>query len=146
MCWLYLVFKNSIPDPVRRVRTTRSSTYSHPFQVIFHLSSFIPRTSQLWSSLPPTTFPESYNFSSFTSKINKLDLVSFSTHTSPHFLIFFLCRGFVIGPTSFPRHYLLNKKIYSLKFATQFSLFQIRKLLSHNKMDNYENSIFQRCL
>ena len=25
--------KNIIPDPVRRVRTTRSSTYSHPFQV-----------------------------------------------------------------------------------------------------------------
>ena len=25
--------KNIIPDPVRHVRTTRSSTYSHPFQV-----------------------------------------------------------------------------------------------------------------
>ena len=25
--------KNIIPDPVRRVRTTRSSTHSHPFQV-----------------------------------------------------------------------------------------------------------------
>ena len=44
--------KNIIPDPVRRVRTTRSSTYSHPFQVtltyprtLSHKSSFIPRTS-----------------------------------------------------------------------------------------------------
>ena len=43
--------KNIIPDPVRRVRTTRSSTYSHPFQVALpnprtlpHKSSFIPRT------------------------------------------------------------------------------------------------------
>ena len=78
--------KNIIPDPVRRVRTTRSSTYSHPFQVtlpnprtLSHKSSFIPRTSQLWNSLPPTTFPESYNLSSFKSNINKLDLVSLST-------------------------------------------------------------------
>ena len=71
---------------MRRVRTTRSSTYSHPFQVklpyprtLSHKSSFIPRTSQLWNSLPPTTFPESYNLSSFKSNINKLDLVSLST-------------------------------------------------------------------
>ena len=78
--------KNIIPDPVRRVRTTRSSTYSHPFQVtlpnprtIPHNSSFSPRTSQLWNSLPPTTFPESNNLSSFKSNINKLDLVSLST-------------------------------------------------------------------
>ena len=75
--------KNIIPDLVRRVRTTRNSTYSHPFQATFpnprtlsHNSSFIPRTSQMWNSLPPTTFPESYNLSSFKSNINKLDLVS----------------------------------------------------------------------
>ena len=79
--------KNIIPDPVvRRVQTTRSSTYSHPCQVtlpnprtLSHKSSFIPRTSQLWNLLPPTTFPKSYNLSSFTSNINKLDLVSLST-------------------------------------------------------------------
>ena len=75
-----------IPDPVKRVRTNRSSTYSHPFQVtlpdprtLSHKSSFIPRTSHLWNSLPPTTFPESYNLSFFESNINKLDLVSIST-------------------------------------------------------------------
>ena len=78
--------KNIIPDPVRRVRTTRSSTYSHTFQVtlpnprtLSHKSSFIPRTYQLWNSLPPTTFPESNNLASFKSNINKLDLVSLST-------------------------------------------------------------------
>ena len=78
--------KNIIPDPMRRVRTTRSSTHSHPFQVtlpnprtLAHKSSFIPRTSQLWNSLPPTTFPESYNLSSFKSNVNKPDLVSLST-------------------------------------------------------------------
>ena len=78
--------KNIIPDPVMRVQTTRSSTHSHPFQVtlpnprtLAHKSSFIPRTSQLWNSLPPTTFPESYNLSSFKSNVNKLDLVSLST-------------------------------------------------------------------
>ena len=78
--------KNIIPDPMRRVRTTRSSTHSHSFQVtlpnprtLAHKSSFIPRTSQLWNSLPPNTFPESYNLSSFKSNVNKLDLVSLST-------------------------------------------------------------------
>ena len=78
--------KNIIPDPVRHVRTTRSSTYSRPFQtklpnprILAHKSPFIPRTSQLWNSLPPATFPESYNLSSFASNINKLDLISLST-------------------------------------------------------------------
>ena len=91
--------KNIIPDPMRRVQTTRSSTHSHPFQVtlpiprtLAHKSSFITRTSQLWNSLPPTTFPESYNLSSFKSNVNKLDLVSLSTYPSP-FSQFFLCRG-----------------------------------------------------
>ena len=78
--------KNIIPDPVRRVRTTRSSTHSHPFQVtlpnpraLAHKSSFIPRTSQLWNLLPSTTFPESYNLSSFKSNAIKPELVSLST-------------------------------------------------------------------
>ena len=77
---------NFIPDPMRHVQTTRSSTHSHPFQVtlpnpqtLAHKSSFIPRTSQLWNSLPPTTFPESYSLSSFKSNVNKLDLVSLSS-------------------------------------------------------------------
>ena len=68
--------QNIFPEPVRRVRTTRSSTYSHPLQAtlpnprtLSNKSSFIPRTSQLWSSMPPTTFPESYNLSSFKSNI-----------------------------------------------------------------------------
>ena len=78
--------KNVIPDPVRRVRATRNPTYSHPFQVtlpnprtLSHKSSFIPRTSQLWNSLLPTTFPESYNLSSYKSNINKLEIISLST-------------------------------------------------------------------
>ena len=46
--------KEIIPVPLRRVRTTRSSTHSHPFQVslhtsrtLSHKSSFIPRTCNL---------------------------------------------------------------------------------------------------
>ena len=76
--------KNIIPDPVRRVQTTRSSTYSHPFQVtlpnprtLSHKSSFIPRTSQQWNSLPPTTFPESYNSLSFNLTSTNLILSPF---------------------------------------------------------------------
>ena len=73
------------PVPLRRVKTTRSPTHSHPFQVtlpnpqtLSHKSSFIPRTCNLWNVLP-SCFPESYNLPSFKSKINKLDLISLSS-------------------------------------------------------------------
>ena len=78
--------RDIIPVPLRRVRTTRSSTHSHPFQVslpnprtLSHKSSFIPRTCNLWNVLPSSCLPESYNSPSFKSKINKLDLVSLSS-------------------------------------------------------------------
>ena len=78
--------RDIIPVPLRRVRTTRSSTHSHPFQVslptsrtLSHKSSFIPRTCNLWSVLPSSCFPESYNLPSFKSNINKLDLISLSS-------------------------------------------------------------------
>ena len=78
--------RDIIPVPLRRVRTIRSSTHSHPFQVslptsrtLSHKSSFIPRTCNLWNVLPSSCFPESYNLSSFKSKINKLDLISLSS-------------------------------------------------------------------
>ena len=75
--------RDIIAIPLRRVRTTRSSTHLHPFQVslpnsrtLSHKSSFIPRTCNLWNVLPSCCFPESYNLPSFKSKINKLDLIS----------------------------------------------------------------------
>ena len=75
--------RDIIPVPLRRVRTTRSSTHSHPFQVslptsrtLSHKSSYIPRTCNLWNVLPSSCFPESYNLPSFKSKMNKLDLFS----------------------------------------------------------------------
>ena len=78
--------RDIIPVPLRRARTTRSSTHSHPFQVslptsrtLSHQSSFIPRTCNLWSVLPSSCFPESYDLPSFKSKINKLDLISLSS-------------------------------------------------------------------
>ena len=78
--------RDIIPVALRRVRTTRSSTHSHPFQVsmpnprtLSHKSSFIPRTCNLWDALPSSCFPESYNLPSFKSKINKLDLISLSS-------------------------------------------------------------------
>ena len=58
--------RDIIPVPLRRVRTTRSSTHSHPFQVslpnprtLSHKSLFIPRTCNLWNVLPSSCFPES---------------------------------------------------------------------------------------
>ena len=76
-----------IPVPLRRVRTTRSSTHSQPFQVSLptsktlpHKSSFVPRTCNLWNLLSSSCFPESsYNLPSFKSKVNKLDLISLSS-------------------------------------------------------------------
>ena len=75
-----------IPVPLRHVRTTRSSTHSHPFQVslpnprtLSYKSSFIPRTCNLWNVSPSSCFPEPYNLPSFKSKINKLDLISLSS-------------------------------------------------------------------
>ena len=80
-----LEIKSIIPDPLKHVRPTRSFTQSHPFQVILsnprtlsHKSSFIPRTCKLWNTLPSTSFPVSYNLSSFKSNINKQDLISLS--------------------------------------------------------------------
>ena len=74
--------RDIIPVPLRRVRTTRGSTRSPPFQVslpisqtLSHKSSFIPRTCNVCNVLPPC-FPESYNFPSFKSRINKLDPLS----------------------------------------------------------------------
>ena len=73
----------NIPVPLRRVRTTRSSTHSNSFQVslpnprtLSHKPSFIRRTCNLWNVLSSSCFPESYNSPSFKSKINKLDLIS----------------------------------------------------------------------
>ena len=70
-----LEIKNIIPVPVRHVQATRSPTHSHSFQVILSnrqtlASSFIPRTSQLWNSLPSTTFmsPTTYHLSNLTSR------------------------------------------------------------------------------
>ena len=79
--------RDIIPVPLRRVRTTRSSTHSHPFQVslsnprtLSRKSSFIPRTCNLWNVLPFSCFPESsYNLSSLKSKINKRYLISLSS-------------------------------------------------------------------
>ena len=75
--------RDIIPVPLRRVRTTRSSTHSHPFQIalpnprtLSHKSSFIPKTCNLWNLLPSSYFPKSYNLPPFRSKINKLDLIS----------------------------------------------------------------------
>ena len=75
--------RETIPVPLRRVRTTRSSIHSHPFQVslsnprnLSRKSSFIPRTCNLWNVLPSSCFLESYNLPSCKSKINELDLIS----------------------------------------------------------------------
>ena len=97
--------RDIIPVPLRRVRTTRSSTHSHPFQVslpnprtLSHKSSFIPRTCNLWNVLPSSCFPESYNLPSFKSSVNKLDLISLSSYLLAFFVLPLL--GLCIGHQS----------------------------------------------
>ena len=75
-----LEIRNVFPDPVRRVRTTRSSSQSHPFQVMLpnprtlaHKSSFIPRASQLWNSLPSTAFSDPTTF--LASNVTSTNLI-----------------------------------------------------------------------
>ena len=107
--------RDIIPVPLRHVRTTRSSTHSHPFQVslpnpqtLSHKSSFIPRTCNLWNILNSSCFPESYNWPSFKSKINKLDLISLSS--LPVALILLPLLGHCIG-----RHGLSPTKLTKKK-------------------------------
>ena len=80
--------RDIIPVPLRRVRTTRSSTHSHPFSVsqptpktLSHKSSLIPRMCNLWKMLPSSSFPESCNllFSNLKS-INLPLSLSFLSH------------------------------------------------------------------
>ena len=73
-----------IPVPLRRVRNTRSSTHSHPFQVslptsrtLSHKSSFPPQEHAIYgTSCLLLAFSESCNLPSFKSKMNKFDLIS----------------------------------------------------------------------
>ena len=67
-----------VPSTKIYSRSTRLSIKSHPFTVTVpkcsknsYLSSFFPRTSILWNSLPSSCFPESYNLQSFKSSVNR---------------------------------------------------------------------------
>jgi ribonucleases P/MRP protein subunit RPP40 len=66
-----------VPSTKIHSRVTRHSIKSHPFTVTVpkcsknsYLSSFFPRTSVLWNSLPSSCFPDSYNLQSFKSSVN----------------------------------------------------------------------------
>ena len=71
-----------LPSAVSSIRVTRSSTSCHSFAVTIpksntalHLSSYIPRTSRLWNSLPSSVFPIVPNMASFKSAINSYLLI-----------------------------------------------------------------------
>ena len=92
--------RDIIPVHLRRVRTTRSSTHSHPFQIslptsrtVSHKSSFIPRACNLWNVLLSSRFPESYNVPS--SNLRSINLISSLYPLSCSLSSFFLCWGFV---------------------------------------------------
>lgn len=72
-----------VPVPLKRVRTTRSSTNTGPFQILLHnptilshKSLFLQRTCNLQNVLSSPSFPELYNLSSLRTKIDKLALIS----------------------------------------------------------------------
>ena len=92
--------RDIIPVPLRRVRTTRSSTRSHPFQVslhtsrtLSHKSSFIPRACNLWNVLPSLAFlnPTTCHLSNLRSINLILSLYPLSCSLSS----FLICWGFI---------------------------------------------------
>ncbi len=67
-----------VPSTKIHSRVTRHSIKCHPFSVTVpkcsknaYSSSFFPRTSALWNSLPSSCFPDSYNLQSFKSSVNR---------------------------------------------------------------------------
>ena len=102
--------RNIIPDPVRHVRTTRSSTHSHPFKLHYlihelwltnHLSFQELLTCGTHCHPLLSLNPTICHLSNITS--TNLILSPFLLNLFP-FSQSFLCRGFLIGPTAFPRH------------------------------------------
>ena len=66
-----------LPPVATNTRVTRSTSNAHPHAVNIpksttnlHLSSYIPRTSRLWNSLPSTVFPSDPNMDAFKSAVN----------------------------------------------------------------------------
>jgi len=66
------------PSPKTFDQVTRQSTHAHPYTVEkpfgnkgFYSSSFFPRTSELWNSLPASCFPGRYDLQSFKSSVNQ---------------------------------------------------------------------------
>ena len=67
---------NIVPRPLTFSRSTRLQSSSHCYQVTiprcrtsYYASSFFPRISGLWNSLPLSCFPPSYNLQSFKKSI-----------------------------------------------------------------------------
>ena len=65
-----------VPGPKNWGRNTRLAASSHEFCVEVRNpridrfgSCFFPYTGNLWNSLPPSTFPPSYNLSSFKCRV-----------------------------------------------------------------------------
>jgi len=105
--------KNIIPDSMRRVRTTRNSTYSHPFQVtlpnpqtLSHKSSFIPRTIHLWNH--PILFLNPTIFHLLNLTLTNLILSPFLLKRPLIFSVFPLSR-LCYRPHVLSQHYLLKK-------------------------------------
>ena len=94
--------------PLRLVRPTRSSSYSHLVQLslpkpraLSYKSSFIPITCRIWNSIS-TTFPEFNYLAIFKSKSNKLDFI-------PVYTLKILINGGVINISKTLLHFYQEK-------------------------------------
>ena len=65
-----------IPPPLRRARSTRLATHSHPYAVQLsnarvgrYSQSFMYATGQLWNCLPLSVFPSTYDLQSFKRNV-----------------------------------------------------------------------------
>ncbi|KAL7631063.1 UNVERIFIED_CONTAM: hypothetical protein RMT77_018639 [Armadillidium vulgare] len=66
-----------IPPPLRRARTTRLSTQSHPFSVQLsdprlnrYALSYMYSTGKVWNTLPSSIFPTSYDLHTFKRRVS----------------------------------------------------------------------------
>ena len=68
-----------IPPPLRRARTTRLSTQSHPFAVQLtdprlnrYALSYMYTTGKVWNTLPSSIFPTTYDLHTFKRRVSGL--------------------------------------------------------------------------
>ncbi|XP_065665730.1 general transcription factor II-I repeat domain-containing protein 2A-like [Hydra vulgaris] len=125
-------------------RVTHHSIKSHPFSVAAsncfknsYLSSFFPRTSVLWNSLPSSCFPDSYNLRRCDTEsghggrvFNPSWTTDYFVHEQSNSIICLICLEKIAVCKSYNvnRHYTTKHAVSYDKFKGQFRIDKIELL------------------